>query len=179
MTTISTVPDYYDAAFIYAKAGVTNHFGPTDAVDGFFSLRYRGEDFDAVLASIESYPVAYRSAMVPGMLARTASLRDERVRSFSFGPYSITLNEETKANLTGAAMGLQLDPTMPGIDWAISKDTFVFIDRDTMIAMAIAAFRHVQKCFTAQHAIAEEIMAAPNIEVLRAMDLPNHEAWSV
>lgn len=176
MSTLSILPKHYDIAFIIEKAGVVNHYGYETKDDGIH-FRYLVDDYDAVQSAITSYPVDYRARMVPNMLATVAHLRDERVLGFTFQGMPISLNDKTIANLTAATVGLERNPDVASINWAINAETFVELPREVVLAMADAAFRHVQRCFDAQKIIAQEIMTAPDIEVLRAMDLHDHAAW--
>lgn len=177
MTSQSTIPAYYNTAFIFAKAGVTNHFGYNEGEEETV-LRYRIEDYDAVQAALASYPVDYLSVMVPAMLEEVAARRDQIVQSFTFNGMPVALNDKTIANLTAATVGLERNAGVEAINWAISKEVFVSIPRAAMFAMADAAFNHVQNAFTAQMTIAQEIVAATDIEALRVIDIAGHAAWS-
>lgn len=176
MSTLSIVPHHYDLNFIAKQAGVGNHYGWESKADGQH-FRYLASDYDAVVAAIEAYPTSYRSVMVPPMLHQVATMRDQRVQSFTFNGLPVSLNDKTIANLTAATVGLERNPDVPAINWAITKDTFVTIPRDMMLAMADAAFNHVQACFTAQMTIANEVKAAATVDDLRAIDLNAHPAW--
>lgn len=172
----STFPKHYDLQFIITKAGVVNHYGHEIAEEEII-FRYPVENIDAVAEIVESYPVAYREVMVPAMINHVSFVRARKIATFTFGGMTIPLNDKTQADLTGAALGLTLDPEVLTLNWSLGNGASVTLDRDTVLAMAKAAFRHVQDCFTAQKTINEAIKAAADIEELALIDVANHEAW--
>ncbi|MFZ4165297.1 DUF4376 domain-containing protein [Brevundimonas sp. NPDC058933] len=176
MNSISTLPKHYNVDFIIAESGVANHYGYEIAEDEIV-FRYQVSDYDAVVAAIESYPMAYRVVMVPTMIHAVSQTREARLQTFSFNGMTVPLDTVTIANLTASAVGLQRNPDRASINWSLGKGVFVTISRDALLALADAAFNYVNDCFDAQKAIVEEIQAAPDIEVLRQIDIANHEAW--
>lgn len=176
MSTLSILPAYYDLPFIIEKAGVLNHYGYETKEDGFH-FRYLVDDYDAVQAAIASYPTDYVAVMRPGLIHLVSKFRENKVASFSFGGMTIPLNLETVGNLTAAAYGLERNGAVESLEWSLGKGAFVTLPRTTVFALADAAFTFVQGCFKAQKAIVTEIMSAPDIEVLRAINIAEHEAW--
>lgn len=170
MTTRTTLPTDYDPRFIATKADTADNFG-YDSVGGHTILVYPLDKFDAVQAAIASYPVDHLEVERPVAIADIADLRRQKIESFKFNGVPISLDPETRANLSGAALGLMRNQDVLEIDWQIQPGVFVSLPANVVLAMADAAFRYVQACFTHARALTEQTMAAPDIFALRAIDI--------
>lgn len=177
MAMVSVIPGNYDPAFIFAKAGVANHYGYDEQEDRTYKLGYRVEDGEAVVAAIESFPVDYLEVALPLKLAEISAERDVRIRNFSFNGFHIELDDETKANLTGAALGLMRNTSVESLDWSLGGGQFLNLPRDFVFALADAAFMHVQNTFTAHKMLCSMAEAAMNIEALTAINVTSDTYW--
>jgi hypothetical protein len=176
MSTLSILPAHYDLDFIIKSANVLNHFG-YEAKDDGIHFRYQLDDYDAVQAAIASYPVDYMTVMAPMLINFVSRKREQEAASFKFNGITVPLDAVTIGNLTAAVVGLERNEDVAGVDWSLGKGVFIQLTRDIVFAMADAAFRYIQACFSAQRTIVEQIKAAADIEELRLIDIANHEAW--
>lgn len=178
MSAFSTIPFGYDLDFITSRAGVSV-YGQELLVDGSVRITYQspppqpGESskFQLVTAGIENYKSDYLAVARPQKWEQIAAQREDRIKQFYFGGLLVVLDLETKANLAGVVIGLDRNPDITGIDWSLGDGVFVFLSRETLYAMADAAFLYIQACFSRAKALTDEANAATDIDALAAIDI--------
>ncbi len=96
--------------------------------------------------------------------------RKEAVKTFTFAGQPLRLDTQTEDAISKAKAGLERNPTSV-IDWEISRGVFVTFDLATILALADAAFAHVQACFSRVRVLTGEIQDATTAAELNAIDL--------
>lgn len=175
-TGLSILPLNYDVEYIIQEAGVVNHFGYEEREDGIH-FKYRLDDYDAIQVELDVYETKYLEVALPAKIEECIELRRQKVLDFTFGGLPIELNQETQTNLTGSVLGLERNPQVPGMDWHMGDGVYIFIPRDDLMAIADAAFVHIQQTFSNQKRLLDLMRAAADIHELEAIDL--EEGWPV
>lgn len=83
----------------------------------------------------------------------------------------IRTDATSQAKIDGAVALFANDPEMTAIDFEAQPGLWVSIDAATMTAIGIAVGRHVQACFSRARALSDQVMAAPDVEGILAVDL--------
>lgn len=177
MSTIN-IPADWDVNYIVEKAGLTFGYGVGPAKDGVITLNFYGGDYDAALRAVEEYPTAYADKARPGKLREISDERDRRIKNFQYGPFTIDLDGEAKRDLADAALGLMRNEDVLAIDWSLGNGEFIELERDTLLALADAAFMHVQTTFAAHRQLAERVKAAADVTELDAIDVADDANWA-
>jgi hypothetical protein len=167
---LSILPSDWDIDFFLSLTGVTNHYGYDVEQDGIH-FRYLATDYDTVIAAVNAYPVQYLTVMRPSVLTNLSEERKRRIENFTYHGTPVPLDPESRANLTGAALGLTRNVDVDSIHWKIANGVYATLPRNTILDLADQAFRYVEECFTHEKDIATDIMAATDINVLGAIQI--------
>jgi hypothetical protein len=95
------------------------------------------------------------------------SLRDEHIDG---GYAGFDTDLVSRTNLTGAALGATLDPTLT-IQWKMADNSVVTLDASQIVAAAKAVLGFVSACHARSQALGEAIMAATDQATLDAIDV--------
>ena len=167
-----------DLAFLFSKVDGFRGHGIVTNQDGKITVQIDGRDFAAVSAAAEAYPSLYLEVALPAKLAAISAERDRRIKSFTFGGFSLDLEGDAKRDLADAAFGMTRNPDVAGIDWSLGAGAFLFLSRDMLLALADAAFLHIQLTFAGHRRLADAAKAAANIAALAAVDERADASWS-
>lgn len=172
----SNIDGSWDAAFIFAQAGLTNHFGYELEADGTITIGYPMAFTDAVLAAIAAYPVAFaEQRKKPEMLDAIGVIRSERIRAFDVSPLSLVLDYETEGRIGRAVQWLEKRPARQFVNWDLGGRNYTKIPRDQMMTLGLAVGDYIQDCFDYSEQLATAVRAAPDIVELGKIDL--HAGW--
>ncbi len=167
---LTIIPSDWDTDFFLQLTTVTNSYGFDFQADGIH-FRYLAEDFDAVQAAVTNYPVQYLSVKRPLVLIDLKNYRDNKILNFTYNGTPVPMDPESRANLTGAALGLQRNPDVTQIHWKIAEGTYVALPAAMVLDMADQAFKFVEGCFSHEADLASQINAAADINALAAIDI--------
>lgn len=104
-------------------------------------------------------------------LADLASLRWEKETGGTvFNRMPIATDAVSQTKYIGAVVGAQINPDAV-INWKMADGTFVTLDAQAIIAVAMAVRAHVQACFDNEAVIKGAIEAAATAEEIAALDL--------
>ena len=104
-------------------------------------------------------------------LSRLSDRRMLAERTFTFDGFSILLDQPTQARISAAIQGLQFLPAGTTIKWQVAPGQFVTFDLARLQALGVAAFVHIQGCFTNVQALADSINAAADAQALSIVSL--------
>lgn len=107
-------------------------------------VSYLSSDTDAFEAAWLDYPAHALSVAKTAKLEELAEYR--RIYEVK-GPMNLVLDDKTQLRMLGAVRRLETNPSIEGIDWEVSRGTFTFISRETIIGLADVAMAHVHNCF--------------------------------
>ena len=97
-------------------------------------------------------------------------LRREKETEFYFNGVSIYLDETTQARINAAVAGFAFRPEEI-ISWEVARGVFVEFDKNTMEALAVAAWTHVKECYENVKRLTLEIQACTTIEQVDNINL--------
>ena len=169
-TALSIIPLTWDTQYFLNLTGVTNQYGFDELEDGWH-FKYLGADYDAVQAAIAAYPVSYLSVTRPQALEALSNQRNLMINGFQYNGTPVPMDSESRANLTGAALGLTRNTDVVAIHWKIASGVYITLPRDVVLDMADQAFRYVESCFSYEKTLADQINAAADIDALAAISL--------
>lgn len=95
--------------------------------------------------------------------------RDEE-EQFIYAGTQIDLTSETQARIDSAISGLERKPAGTTIWWQ-SGTTFIQFDLPGLEALGVAAFDHVEACFSNSKTLTESILGATTIAEVDAIDI--------
>jgi hypothetical protein len=178
----SKLPMIYDIDFISNRAGVTNHFGfevLTDPDTGVEEKHfgYLVKDFDAIQEAIDAFPVEYAAILRPLKIKKIISTRKEKIKEFTFAGLTIELDHISESRISGAALFLMRNESVPGINWDIGEGTFIEIPREFFLMLADAAGQYVQHCFNHSRDLVAAAIAAEDIFALEALEIDT--GWEI
>lgn len=85
--------------------------------------------------------------------------RDAAIEDFTFAGMQIRLTPETRANITGAVLGVTVGQTQD-VHWQISPTQFIDLKAQQILALGIATHAHVEACFTNTRTLAALVEAS-------------------
>jgi hypothetical protein len=126
-------------------------------------------------AWVNTYPDVTLEEARTLALAQLALRRKVAVRSFSFGGLTLDLDKDTEDAIAKCKQGLEAleahDVEDPFIDFEVSRGVFAVMDLPTVTALSLAAFAHVQECFSNVKTLTLAIQSAETVEDLLVLDL--------
>lgn len=159
MLQISTlfIPRFLESDLLKELANISDNelWGFSLQTNGV-TLMFKPERQADVEAALTNYDSAYLSRKKLEKLEELATIRREKELK---GPMGLVLDATTVANLTGAATGLMLDPTIESINWEVSRGVFSTLSRETVLSLAVGAFKHRQACFNTVFQLTQQINA--------------------
>tara|TARA_R110000868_G_scaffold183352_5_gene424552 strand:- start:150 stop:764 length:615 start_codon:yes stop_codon:yes gene_type:complete len=78
---------------------------------------------------------------------------------FTVSGITLTLDETTKSNLSGAIQLMDKDPSLTSISWKVGPNTFVTLDKATLTALGVAVGVYTQQLFAANKTHCDAIAA--------------------
>lgn len=96
--------------------------------------------------------------------------RQEEEQDFVYGGAAISLDSDTQARIDSAISGLERKPPGSTIWWQ-SGTTFTQFDLSGLEALGVAAFDHVEACFSNVKVLVEALQACTTIAELDAVDI--------
>jgi hypothetical protein len=173
-----TIPASWDIPYIIEEAGLTFGYGIGAPVNDAVTISFYGADYDRTLEVVSAYPTSYLSRARPKALRAISSERDRRIKNFEFMGFRLDLEGDAKRDLADAAFGLVRNPDVAGIDWSIGGGEFIFIPRDQLLAIADAAFKHVQSSFSGHRRMATKAKNATTTMALDQIDPKDEDTWN-
>lgn len=135
---------------------------------------------DMTTGEVEQVPLTPEeiAALTPTLeQARDAKLADLAARRWQaetggmlIGGMPVKTDRESIAKIMAAYVQAQDNPTF-SVNWKVDAGVFVPLDAATLIVVGDAVTTHVQACFDKEMAISAEIMTAPDIAALDAIDI--------
>lgn len=172
-----TIPASYDQDFIIEKAALVSGYGFSPPVNGIVTINFYGDGYNRTLTVVEGYPTAYLEKALPAKLAAISAERDRRIRNFTFNGFVLDLEGDTKRDLADAALGLTRNTDVLSIEWSLGGGKFTTLTRDELLAIADAAFKHVQTTFAGHRKLADRAKAALNIDELALVNENDPLQW--
>lgn len=106
------------------------------------------------------------------LLNRVREIRAEKeLGGILFNGIPIRTDDKSQSKLQGVITLFSINPNLAGVDWEAVPGTFVTLDKNTLMAIAVAVGGHIQDCFTKSKQLTEEILATETIEELEAIDI--------
>ena len=104
-------------------------------------------------------------------LAELAGLRWEKETGGTlFNGMPVATDAVSQTKYIGAVVGAQIDPDAV-INWKMADGSFVTLDAQAIIAVAMAVRAHVQACFDNEALLKAQVEAAATAEEIAAVDL--------
>lgn len=114
--------------------------------------------------------------------AKLAQIADWRYRQEVSGidvnGMLVLTDRETQAQLTGAYVSLT-QGLVQNVNWKVNSTTWITLTLLEIAAMAEAVSNHVQRCFTAEYMLTQQVQAATTIEQVQNISLVNVTVNSV
>jgi len=87
-----------------------------------------------------------------------------------FNGFPVGTDPESQTKYIGAVVGAQIDPNV-SVKWKMSDGTFVQLNAQAIVGLAMTVRAHVQACFDREAVLRAEIDAAQTAEELDAIDI--------
>ena len=168
-----TVPSHVEPIFLRSLAGNPNDwsFGPTE--DPEWNIAGTSPDRqDDLDAAIEGYDPALLAREKQSMLEDVASIRWERTQHFTYDGV-LTQADPAIAVITGK-LTLRRELGVPDEvtdRWKLANGEFRLFDKPAIVQFGAAIGMHIQDCFNREDELTTEIMAAPDLVALEAIDI--------
>jgi hypothetical protein len=177
MTTKSVIPKTCDVNFIRSKlmsAGIQNHFGLEVKEEGLVIV-YRADDFDAVQAVLDAYPVSYLNEVErPKLLNDIKELRREKQSQMPYQGGFISSDLTTISQLTAAVVLMDVIPDGPQERrWKMGEgvDGWVTLSRNDLVGLGALMAEHIQACFNKEESLVSLVEAAQTINDTALIDI--------
>ena len=182
-----TFPIDWDLDYITNKAGIVTQYSTSkNEAESTQQLDYVGEQeqYDAMVAILESYPVDYaRDVLKPRLLANVAAKRWAEQQATIFNGMSVPADHNTISTIAAKVVLMDKNPDGPQtVRWKVpgtngNPDTWVTFDMAGLVALGATIDAHVQACFMREEELAQQINAATTVEELEAIDVQT--GWAV
>ncbi|WP_322997520.1 DUF4376 domain-containing protein [Castellaniella sp.] len=84
---------------------------------------------------------------------------------------AIRTDEQSQNKIAATVQLFANDPDLTVVDFEAQPDVWVTVDQPTIVAIGIAAGRHVQAAFSRARVLSEAVAAAASVEALEAIDI--------